>query len=320
MNKESTNFLRDVYGCIEEAEKNGLYSTKGQDVLGGLSGSKTVGVLQRLSALFCEDADACYLEIGVFQGLTLLSVASAHPALPCFGIDNFSILDPDGKNLGIVEERTKKIGAENAVLINQDFEAALERLGDWLGGRKIGVYFVDGAHDYRSQLMALMLAFPYLHEKAVILVDDANYAFVRQSTRDFLLTHPDYKMIFEAYSPSHPANMDAETLEKWEGDWLNGINILVRDHENALPVMLPPTMDDRSLYVNEWLVHRHSLAELAPKALDLAQAVCQGGDESSARKAVTDHYQSLKPALSDRYADRNTYSSELTRGRFNKRP
>lgn len=316
---KSAEFLGKVINCVRETERSGPVSDKGGEVLEGLSGSKTVGALQRLTGLFADDADACYVEIGVFQGLTLLSVAVTFPSFPCFGIDNFSILDPEGKNLGVVQDRTHRLGATNATLINQDFEAALERLDDHLEGRKIGVFFVDGAHDYRSQLIALLLAQPYLHENAVILIDDANYAFVRQSTRDFLITHPAYKMVFEAYSPAHPANMDPETLARFESGWLNGINILVRDPEGLLSDMLPPTEPDRTLYVNEWLVHRHQMAEMAPEALALAQAVCLDNvsAEAERKKQLIERFEKMHEIFSGRSPDRNTYSSGLTEGRFN---
>ncbi len=317
-------FLEEVLDSIREADRSGPLSDKGGDVLDGLSGSKTVGALQRLTALFATDPEACqeacYVEIGVFQGLTLLSVALNFPDFPCFGIDNFSILDPEGENLGVVRARTAKLGVNNATLINQDFEAALESLDGRLGGRKIGVYFVDGAHDYRSQFIALMLAQPYLHDNAVVIIDDANYAFVRQSTRDFLAAHADYKMAFEAYSPDHPANMDPETLKKWESGWLNGVNILVRDPEGRLPQMLPPTELDRTLYVNDWLTHRHQLAELAPEALNLAQAVCHndGAREADCKDKLLKRFQQRRKVYDLRNPDRNTYSAGLTEGRFNK--
>ena len=320
MTEGRATFFQDVLDCLRETERSGLASNKEHDVLGGLTGKKTVGALRSLCGLFADDPGACYLEIGVFQGLTLLSVAVNHPDFPCFGIDNFSLLDPEGKNLEIVRERIERLGADNALLINEDFEDALEDLDRHLGSRKIGVFFVDGAHDYRSQLVALMLAFPYLHERAVILVDDSNYAYVRQSTRDFLVTHPDYRMVFEAYTPGHPTNLDAETLKACEDGWLNGINVLVRDPGGLFPEMLPPTERDRTLFVNEWLAHRHQLAELAPEALRLAQAVCHGdADGEAARRAeLEERYSTMRAAFEKRFKDSNTYSAGLTEARFNR--
>lgn len=312
----TADFFRNVIACLREADRSGLASDKGSDVLGGLSGRATVGALQRLVGLFKDDASACYLEVGVFQGLSLLSVAIENPSFPCFGIDNFSILDPDGKNMGIVLDRQARLKADNAKLINLDFELALENLSEHVGSRKVAVYLVDGAHDYRSQLVGLLLAKRHLHERAVIIVDDANYPDVRQSTRDFLASHPEFKMVFEAYSPGHPANLDKATLEKFEAGWLNGVNVLVHDPDGILPDMLPPVPESRQLYVNEWLVHRHQLAELAPQALDLARAKLLGGDVKAAEGRLEQAFSADKGEFEGRYTDRNLYSAGLSEGRF----
>lgn len=312
----SEGFFRQVLACLRAAGQDGLVSDKGHDVLTGLSGCATVGALQRLVGLFAGRKDVCYLEVGVFQGLSLLSVAIEHPDFACFGIDNFSLLDPEGKNLGIVEDRTARLGLTNATLINRDFEAALEDLPGHVGARKVGVFLIDGAHDYRSQLMGLLLIKPFLADDCVIIVDDANYPDVRQSTRDFLLSHPEFKMVFEAYSPGHPANLDKATLARYEAGWLNGVNVLVKDAGNVLPVMLPPVPASRELYVNEWLVHRHRLAELAPGALELAQRTLDGTDAVPAVEALRAGYAARKGDFDGRYPDRNVYSAGLTESRF----
>lgn len=313
---DSSIFFRNVISAIGDASRQGLLSDKGSAVLGGLSGRATVGALQRFVGLFHGREDVAYLEIGVFQGLSLLSVAIEYPDFPCFGIDNFSLLDPKGENLGIVRDRTARLKADNALLVNDDFEAALERLPEILGGRKVGVFFIDGAHDYRSQLMALLLIKPHLADNAVIVIDDANYPDVRQSTRDFLLSHPEFKMVFEAYSPGHPANLDKDTLARFEAGFLNGINILVKDAGGVLPGMLPPVPASRQLYVNEWLVHRHRLAELAPQALDLAQCVIDGSDPSAASDKLRQGHAAEAEEFGRRLADRNVYSAGLTEGRL----
>ena len=311
-------FFRQVIEAIGEADKTGLVSDKGGEVLTGISGRATVGLLQRLVGLTggC-DGNLCYLEIGVFQGLSLLSVAIEHPDFPCFGIDNFSILDPKGENLGIVQDRTRRLDSRNAHLINRDYEAALENLPRHIGERKVAVFFIDGAHDYRSQLMALLLIRPYLAERAVIVVDDANYFDVRQSTRDFLLSHPEFKMVFEAYSPDHPANLDRKVLEPYEAGWLNGVNVLVLDRENVLPVTLPRVEPlARDLYVNEWLVHRHRFAELAPQALDLAAAVIGGDDAAEPAERLKAAHAKDKAMFDVRQPDRNLHCKGLPEKRF----
>ena len=311
--------IERVFDAIRETEANGLVTDRRDEGLSGISGLKTVGLLQRLARLFEGDKDACYLEIGVFQGLTLVSTALEAPELPCFGIDNFATLDPDGTNQSIVAERLDRFGTANAHLIDADFEAALDGLDAHLGGRKVGVYFVDGPHDYRSQLVCLLAGLRHLHERAVIVIDDANYPDVRWSTKDFLTGHPEFKMLFDAYSPAHPANMTGEEKAVHEAGWLNGVQVLVRDPDGSLPDMMPPTDEaERTLFLNEWLAHRLRLAELAPEALALADAVCSDADETGAREDLRAKYKDNEKRFSARLADRNMNSAGLAISRFNR--
>ena len=118
----SGSHIEQVLGIIRDTEAGGLLTDRSADGLSGISGLKTVGLLQRLARLFAIEPDACYLEIGVFQGLTLVSTALEAPELPCFGIDNFATLDPEGENQAIVRERLDRFGAANATLVDADFE------------------------------------------------------------------------------------------------------------------------------------------------------------------------------------------------------
>lgn len=318
----SLQFIEFVLAAVQETEATGLKTDRRADGLSGISGAKTVGLLQRLVGLFDGRDDICYLEVGVFQGLTLISTALEAPRLACFGIDNFATLDPGGVNLGVVRDRMSKFATTNAHLINDDFEVALEALDRHIGDRKVGVYFVDGPHDYRSQLICLTLAKRYLADDAVIVIDDANYPDVRWSTRDFLLGHQDFKMVFDAYSPGHPANLSDDVKARHEAGWLNGVNVIVRDVDEVLADMLPPTADhERRFYLNEWLAHRLRLAELAPEALALADAVV-GGDaaaEEKARIVLADAVAAHGDLFEGRYPDRNMYSAGLSEGRINTR-
>jgi predicted O-methyltransferase YrrM len=315
--------IQRVLEIIEETERDGLLADRREDGLSGISGFKTVGVLQRLAKLFADDAGACYLEIGVFQGLTLVSTALEAPELTCFGIDNFATLDPEGENQAIVRERLDRFGVANATLIDADFEEALKGLAAHLGGRKVAIYFVDGPHDYRSQLVCLLAGLRHLHERAVIVIDDANYPDVRWSTRDFLTGHPEFKMAFDAYSPAHPSNMTTEEKAVHESGWLNGVHILVHDPDGVLPDMIPPTNPaERSLFFNEWLTHRLRLAELAPEALRLADAICRGdvAADEAARQSLEARYGEVKRKTESLFEDRNVYSAGLRLGRFNRLP
>jgi tetratricopeptide (TPR) repeat protein/predicted O-methyltransferase YrrM len=254
--------------AILETETQGLLRITNQEILTGFSGEKVMGILQRFSTLFSQVENTCYLEVGVFQGLTLLSVASACPSISCYGIDNFAQFDQDKKNYSIIIKRKKELGVKNARLINQDYENALSHLAKYIGDQKVGVYFVDGPHDYRSQLMCLELILPYLHEKALIIIDDCNYLHIRQANYDFLVTHPEYKLLFETYTRCHPNHMTPEENQEVRKGWWNGINVLVRDINNELDPLFPMTERDRTVFVNEHSVHAHFLADLVPATLN----------------------------------------------------
>jgi len=312
----------EIFDLIEETEREGLLLDQRAAGLAGLSGAKTVGLLQRLARRFEGTEDCCYLEIGVFQGLTLVSAASAAPELPCFGIDNFATLDPLSENRGIVEDRISRFGTENAHLIDSDFETALLQLDRHIGPRRVGVYLVDGPHDYRSQLICLLFARPFLHHNAVIVIDDANYPDVRWATNDFLTTFPEFKLAFDGYSTGHPANLDSATKALAEEGWLNGIHVIIRDPDDELDTMLAPTSPaERNLYLTDWLTHRLRYAELGPEALVLADNVLSGApaQEGAARAALREAFEAKRTLFEGRYADRNVYSAALPSARPNRK-
>ena len=114
-----------------------------------------------------------------------------------------------------------------------------------------------------SQLMCLELALPYLHDNAIMLVDDCNYRHVRQANRDFLVTHPEWKLLFEACTTCHPVNMNPEDQEEARQGWWNGVNVLVRDPLGELLTMYPPTERSRQVFENEHFIHATKIASEA---------------------------------------------------------
>lgn len=304
--------------AIRQAEAEGLVANTQTEVLSGLSGDKLVGALQRLTSVFAQDSSAVYLEVGVFQGLTLLSVANGNRSVACLGIDNFAEFDPNNQNQSIIKQRMQKLAITNAQLINKDYEDALESLADELAGRKIGVYFIDGPHDYRSQLMCLQLALPHLHPNCVILVDDSNYRHVRQANCDFLRTHPEFKLIFDGYTKCHPQNMTEQERAVARRGWWNGINILARDVDNVLPTTFPPTERSRDVFVRENELHALKSAEAVWNSAIFAQYLLELNLYRASAQVW--RYCSLaskmKGEWSKRYRFANTYSADLPTARY----
>ncbi len=310
--------LRKIIEAIKCSESEGAMVDSSEGILTGFSGNKLVGTLQRFTSLFPDD-NICYLEVGVFQGLTLLSVANSCSSSSCYGIDNFAFFDPGSKNLGIVQDRINKLKLSNAHIINQDYEDALENLHRHIGNKKVGVYFIDGPHDYRSQLMCLELILPYLHEEAVIVIDDCNYRHVRQANRDFLITHPGFKLVFESYAKCHPCNMTAAEEKVARENWWDGVNIIVRDPHQVLASMYPPTERSRFVYENEHILHAAKIAELAPQALNIVQAAYEMNLRGMIGSIVR-FYRASKPfkaLFKQRYSAVNTYSESLPVSNYN---
>jgi hypothetical protein len=237
----------------------------------GATGKKVIGVLQGFSKLL--SSNECYLEIGVYQGKSLISVSAYNKGILAIGIDNFSQFDIDGKNQKMVNNLINQHELINCKLINADFEDALNSIEAYLEGMKIGLYFIDGPHDYRSQIVCLLLAKKHLSEEAIIVVDNSNYNHVRQANQDFLISHPDCKLLFEAYSRSHPANLRGPELENaWNG-WLDGVNIMIMDNSEVLEASLPQTIRDRTLFFNDHKIHPMRNSVFAARAVKIAAVI-----------------------------------------------
>lgn len=254
------NKIKEIKKAIAEAIQLGPIETLSG--LEGYSGKKLIASLQRISKQVL-DANTCYLEIGVYRGLTLTSVSKILDSnVKTFGIDNFAFFDKEEKNQKIIQSAFEKHEIKNAILINEDYENALENLSNYIGDKKVGVYFIDGPHDYRSQLMCLELCRKHLAEESVIFIDDSNYEHVRQANCDFLKSHPEFKLMYENYSDCHPENLNDESIVR--ENWWNGINIIVHDPNNELETKYPPTERNRQKFENEHIIHSTRNSQLAP--------------------------------------------------------
>jgi hypothetical protein len=269
------HIVPSIEECVRESELQGRKLTV--EGLSGFSGDMLIGLLQRVSSSRAASAGRCtYLEIGVFRGLTLLSVAASDPAIQCYGIDNFSQFDKGGHNEAFVRGNIEKLRLQNCTLINEDFESALLSLHRYLPERGLDVYFIDGPHDYRSQYLCLDFARPYLSPHAVVIVDDCNYEHVRMANRDWLLANPQFTLAFDAYTRCHPQNAALEEKERMLRGWWNGVNVIVMNEGGLLERLLPPVNDNRALYFNDHIVHADRFAADVPALLGAFRTMTQG--------------------------------------------
>ena len=292
----------ELLECIKKADANPAKNDS--SVLTGFSGGKILSLLKNFAAIIVNN-ELTYLEVGVYRGLTLLTVAASVSEYEVFGIDNFAFFDKEGKNLDIIKDRMNRLNLRNARIINEDFEDALENLDKFTPDMKTGLYFIDGPHDYRSQLMSLLLIKPWLSDDAVIIVDDCNYRHVRQANRDFLLTNNEYKLIFQAYTRAHPDNLKEADRREVEAGWWNGINVIVRDPFNYFEPFFPPVFRDKNLFTNDHHIHTARYPNAFRKFSAIVNILASVSGLRSGKSPE------------GKYRSMNTYSDDLTYDNYN---
>lgn len=271
----------------------------------GFSGAALLNLLTRLTSILC-DARNAYTEVGVYRGLTLSTVASRTDA-PCVGIDDFSLFNDDASNRPIVERRLAEAGCSNATLADMDFEVALRAwrsLGH--GADCIGVLFIDGPHDYRSQLVGLLLGRPSMREGGVMVVDDANYAHVRQASYDFVAAFPDWALVAEITTAGHPDVVTPDQHAAARAGWWNGVHVLQHDPGGVLPRLAPEAID-LNMHVASHDLFRHRFGPTALRALEaFVEAESRLPDRAAAGSTLLSACNQLTAEATHRAPSQNT--------------
>ncbi|WP_353259228.1 class I SAM-dependent methyltransferase [Prochlorothrix hollandica] len=186
-------------------------------ILAQVPGMTTANVQQLLNgAVAGLGEDEIYCEVGTYLGSTLIGALWQHPQVTAYAVDNFAEYNPDGSNYAQLAANLERFGLEDQVyFFDQDFEEFFADLRQLEDPPKIGVYFYDGAHDYRSTLMGLLLVTPFLADQALIILDDYNWQSVQQAAWDFMASHPQCQSLLELHTP----------IARYPTFW-NGIHVL----------------------------------------------------------------------------------------------
>lgn len=185
-------------------EVDGMLSIKKQQLL-------------NLAFTFLDEGES-YLEVGTYQGKSLLSAMINNPARPVYACDNFSEFDVN--SLGITRTNLENYGlAEKVTFYDCDF---LEIFSKDRLPEPIGLYFYDGAHDEASQFAAMVKVEPFLADEALVLVDDWRFAPDSQSyakvgtMRAVKQSRAKWKLMYEL-----PARFNGDRAM-----WWNGVGVL----------------------------------------------------------------------------------------------
>ncbi len=141
-----------------------------------------------------------YLNIGVWNGFTLLAGMAENPDKTCIGVDNFSHKNSPRSAFLNRFERSR---SPSHTFREGDFREYLTQQHN----EPLGVYLFDGPHTYEDQLDGLMLAEPYFAKGCIVLVDDTNWPQVREANLDFIKhSQFEYRMLLDIQTPrtGHP--------------------------------------------------------------------------------------------------------------------
>jgi len=138
-------------------------------------------------------ADQCYLDIGTWQGFSLISGAVGNAGKQCIGVDDFSQTD------GFTELINNIVPYKNIFFWRGSYQKYFQQ-----HTKPIGVYHYDADHREDCQCYALMLARPFYQPGSIIIVDDWNWKHVKDGTNNFLKWNRDFKIVFEEHYGEKP--------------------------------------------------------------------------------------------------------------------
>jgi predicted O-methyltransferase YrrM len=141
-----------------------------------------------------------YVNVGVWNGFSLLCGMEGNPDTVCVGIDNFSQY-ADRSAVFMDRFEARKGPAHRFYRMDYRDYFATQHQGP------IGFYFYDGDHAYEHQVEGLEVAEPFFSEDCVVMVDDTNWGRARQATYDFLAqSEREYEVLLDVQTAQnqHP--------------------------------------------------------------------------------------------------------------------
>jgi predicted O-methyltransferase YrrM len=150
--------------------------------VGGLARENNLALLNLAASLLGPGES--YVEVGSFKGLSLIAAMLGNTG-DFVGIDNFSLSGGGRRQL---DRNLRRHGLGGYTILEGDAFTLLREGA--LGARRVGVYYYDAAHDYRSQVRGLRLIEPYLADGALLIVDDTDWEQVARAMRDYVAGQP----------------------------------------------------------------------------------------------------------------------------------
>ena len=178
----------------------------------------------------CSHDDAVYLELGTLMGSTFFAATMGND-IENIGVDNYS--DPEckpmtnnlhwsevGNAFEEFQRHFKKYENGKSLFLKSDI---LDLTEEDFQGKKPNVVFYDADHDYVQQLNALNHIAPFLADKFILVIDDANFDGVIESAIQFVKDN-NYDLYFER-------KILSKIIEN-PTHWWNGLFVMVLEKPN----------------------------------------------------------------------------------------
>lgn len=207
-------YIDHLEKCFELAEKNSSNIDEYIINMDGMSGTKTRHFYNNLLKL----DDARYLEIGTWKGSSVCS-AMVNNRAKILCIDNWS--EFNGPKTTFMENFKKYEGNNITNFIEADcFSIDLNNL------EKFNIYMYDGNHSYDSHYNALTYYLNVLDDLFIYVVDDWNWADVRNATMNSI---NDLNLNIVWQKEIKLNNNNTTTEDKL--NWWNGISVFLLKKE-----------------------------------------------------------------------------------------
>lgn len=169
----------DILKAIQDAIVGATCLTDEYLKIEGMSSNR----IKHLLAALIEQSEDDYLEVGTWKGSTFIPAAFAagRNGLIPYGVDNFSEF---GSPLSELYQNLSRYLVQNKYkFFAQDF---LSLDDNDIPRNSIGVYFYDGAHDFKAQEDAITHAMQFFADECVLVIDDYNWEYVQDGTAEGL--------------------------------------------------------------------------------------------------------------------------------------
>jgi predicted O-methyltransferase YrrM len=173
-----------------------------------LATENTLALINLAASLL--EPDEAYVEVGVYNGASLIAAMLGNEDKRFVGIDNFGFRD---SSLEDVEANVARFGLPRPeILVGDAFElvpaGAIEE-------RSVGVWYYDAAHDFDAQVQGMRIAEPLLVPGALMIVDDTDWERVERAMDAYLAEQPRARRI-----------LTIDGKDRGQPQWWEGMQVL----------------------------------------------------------------------------------------------